>query len=132
MINATGVVLHTNLGRAVLSALAQERLLDVAGARAVLRPRRQVGAEQPRPLRARHRVAEAQAGQGIDLRQAADHHEVRQPTQQGLFDLSGVDPRWIQIIRPTVIAGGELTMEELEVKQNAATKICEAPLRSEM
>jgi hypothetical protein len=31
--------------------------------------------------------------------------------------------------RPTIIAGGELTMNELEVTQNPVTKICEAPLQ---
>ena len=49
--------------------------------------------------------------------------------QEGLFNLSGVDARWIKIRRPTVIVGGELTMAELEVKQNTTTKICEAPLQ---
>ncbi|MFN0198359.1 MAG: AAA family ATPase [Planctomycetaceae bacterium] len=49
--------------------------------------------------------------------------------QAGLFDLTGVDQRWVQIVRPTVVAGGELTMDALEVTQNTQTKICEAPLQ---
>ncbi|QDV52730.1 hypothetical protein Enr17x_47970 [Gimesia fumaroli] len=58
------------------------------------------------------------------------HEEVIQENNsEGLFDLSGVDPRWVQIVRPTVIAGGELTMKELEITQNPQTKICEAPLQ---
>jgi hypothetical protein len=57
------------------------------------------------------------------------HEEIAQPDDGGLFDLSGVDQRWVQIMRPTVIAGGELRMEELEVTQNPITRICEAPLQ---
>ena len=57
------------------------------------------------------------------------HEEVNRGEAGGLFDLSGVDPRWVNVVRPTVIAGGELTMQELEVVQNAQTKICEAPLQ---
>eukprot|EP00913_Durusdinium_trenchii_P023350 g21928.t1 len=57
-------------------------------------------------------------------------HEVIEDSQsEGIFNLSGVDARWIQVERPTVIAGGELTMSELEVAQNRETKICEAPLQ---
>ena len=47
----------------------------------------------------------------------------------GLFGADGLDQRWIRIVRPTVIAGGELTMSELEVVQNPTTKICESPLQ---
>jgi len=58
------------------------------------------------------------------------HEEVTQEhNSESLFDLSGVDQRWVQIVRPTVIAGGELTMKELEITQNPQTKICEAPLQ---
>ena len=47
----------------------------------------------------------------------------------GLMNESHVDSRWIKVRRPTVIAGGELTMEELEIRQNQASKICEAPMQ---
>ncbi|MFH5805080.1 AAA family ATPase [Alienimonas sp. DA493] len=57
------------------------------------------------------------------------HEEVSAGAGEGLLDLSGVDPRWVHVVRPTVIAGGELTMQELEVVQNPVTKICEAPLQ---
>lgn len=57
------------------------------------------------------------------------HEIVEDSAAKGIFNLSGTDPRWVQIERPTVIAGGELTMAELEVAQNKETKICEAPLQ---
>lgn len=58
------------------------------------------------------------------------HEEVTQESDaESLFDLSGIDQRWVQVVRPTVIAGGELTMNELEITQNPQTKICEAPLQ---
>lgn len=68
-------------------------------------------------------------GDLIRLYDPGIHEEVPVESSEGLFDLSGVDPRWIRIVRPTVIAGGELTMEELEVCQNHQTKVCEAPLQ---
>ncbi|MBM4077780.1 MAG: AAA family ATPase, partial [Planctomycetes bacterium] len=68
-------------------------------------------------------------GDIIRLYDPGIHEEVKDESKEGLFDLSGVDPRWVRIVRPTVIAGGELTMEELEVCQNQQTKICEAPLQ---
>jgi len=57
------------------------------------------------------------------------HEEIPYETGDGLFDLSGVDHRWARIVRPTIVAGGELTMDELEVTQNPQSKICEAPLQ---
>ncbi len=58
------------------------------------------------------------------------HQVVDVPVEgEGLFDLSGIDQRWVCIVRPTIVAGGELTMDELEVTQNPQTKICEAPLQ---
>lgn len=68
-------------------------------------------------------------GDYIRLFDPGVHDEVEADEDEGLFDLSGVDPRWVRIRRPTIVAGGELTMQELEVTQNPSTKICEAPLQ---
>jgi len=40
-----------------------------------------------------------------------------------------IDQRWIRIRRPTIMVGGELTMDRLEVSRNATTGTCEAPLQ---
>lgn len=40
-----------------------------------------------------------------------------------------IDRRWVCIRRPTIIVGGELTMDHLEITFNEATKISEAPVQ---
>jgi predicted ATPase with chaperone activity len=39
------------------------------------------------------------------------------------------DRRWIKIRRPTVIVGGELTLDNLEIRYDARTNVSEAPLQ---
>jgi hypothetical protein len=39
------------------------------------------------------------------------------------------DSRWIRIRRPTVVAGGELTLDRLDATLNNVTGICEAPIQ---
>jgi hypothetical protein len=38
------------------------------------------------------------------------------------------DQRWVHIRRPTIVAGGELTLENLEIGRRAASGVVEAPL----
>ncbi|MEZ6124417.1 MAG: AAA family ATPase [Planctomycetaceae bacterium] len=58
------------------------------------------------------------------------HESVEDQNQSGgLLDSQQIDRRWVRIKRPTVIAGGELTMAELEVTKNEVSKICESPLQ---
>ena len=40
-----------------------------------------------------------------------------------------IDKRWIRIRRPTIVVGGELTMDNLEVTLNTSTGISEAPMQ---
>lgn len=57
-------------------------------------------------------------------------HELAMPESSGgLLDVGGFDKRWVRIERPTIIAGGELTMEMLEVQNNSDSNISESPLQ---
>lgn len=60
----------------------------------------------------------------------AVHEQVDDESKSnGLMDALDIDRRWVQIKRPTVIAGGELTMNELEITLNPTSRICESPLQ---
>ncbi|MDA7979865.1 MAG: AAA family ATPase [Pirellulales bacterium] len=45
------------------------------------------------------------------------------------FEPAQIDARWIRIKRPTIVVGGELTMDNLEIKIIDSTGIAEAPLQ---
>jgi len=68
-------------------------------------------------------------GQIVKLFDFASHEPVETERTQGLLDESDYDRRWVQIKRPTIVVGGELRMEDLEVHFDARTKVSEAPLQ---
>lgn len=47
----------------------------------------------------------------------------------GVFQMQDFDRRWIRIERPTVVVGGELTLDNLEIRHDARSNVCEAPLQ---
>lgn len=57
------------------------------------------------------------------------HEEVPLEDSDGLLNAAKFDARWIRIKRPTIIVGGELTMEHLELRLNTATNINEGPVQ---
>ncbi|MEO2015741.1 MAG: AAA family ATPase [Fuerstiella sp.] len=68
-------------------------------------------------------------GEMIRLYDPGIHVIVEDQSAGGLMDSQQIDRRWVRIKRPTVIAGGELTMSELEITKNEVSKICESPLQ---
>ena len=48
---------------------------------------------------------------------------------QGLIDDEKIDHRWVRIRRPTIVVGGELVLDNLEITPNIASGIAEAPLQ---
>jgi predicted ATPase with chaperone activity len=57
------------------------------------------------------------------------HEEAPVQDFEGLLDNRRIDHRWIRIRRPTIVVGGELTMDSLEVTLNTATNVSEAPVQ---
>jgi predicted ATPase with chaperone activity len=55
-------------------------------------------------------------------------HEEAPAAESGSSVERGIDRRWIRIRRPTVVAGGELTLEHLEFGLDRSTGSVEAPL----
>jgi predicted ATPase with chaperone activity len=68
-------------------------------------------------------------GEIIRLYDPVNHEELPLPSGGGLLDQRKIDRRWVRVRRPTIIAGGELTMSALEVTLNTSTGISEAPLQ---
>jgi len=57
------------------------------------------------------------------------NHEAVPFKKASIIRTESFDERWIKIKRPTIVVGGELTMESLEVQYNATSKVCEAPMQ---
>ncbi len=68
-------------------------------------------------------------GEIIRLFDPVNHEECPLAGAEGLLDKSKIDRRWVRIRRPTIVVGGELTMDSLEVTLNRSTGISEAPLQ---
>ena len=57
------------------------------------------------------------------------HIECPIEDDNGLLSNQNFDKRWVRIRRPTIVVGGELTMEHLEIQYNPQTGISEAPVQ---
>jgi predicted ATPase with chaperone activity len=69
-------------------------------------------------------------GNLIKLQDDAFHRPAPVPEADGnILKTQEWDRRWLRIQRPTVVVGGELVMENLEVRHDHRSNICEAPLQ---
>ncbi len=68
-------------------------------------------------------------GEIIRLFDPASHEEVIPEGTGSILDMVHYDRRWVQIKRPSIIVGGELRLENLEITNNESTGIIESPLQ---
>ena len=67
-------------------------------------------------------------GQIIKLYDSAYHDAVKDDSKQ-IYATVEHDRRWVKIRRPTVVVGGELTMDNLEIRHDPHCNVGEAPLQ---
>jgi len=67
-------------------------------------------------------------GQIIKLYDAV-YHDAVENRPSSIVKTASYDRRWIKVRRPTVVVGGELTMDALEIRHDAVSNTSEAPLQ---
>ena len=70
-------------------------------------------------------------GEIIRLFDPSCHEELPLATGERIVADEKIDHRWVRIRRPTIVVGGELTMESLEITVHKETGIGKAPLADE-
>ena len=69
-------------------------------------------------------------GEIIRVFDPANHEEAPLTNPQGqLLDVLRYDRRWVRIKRPSIVVGGELKLEQLEITNNPVTGILESPVQ---
>jgi predicted ATPase with chaperone activity len=68
-------------------------------------------------------------GQLVKLFDPSVHEPVESQAPEGLFQKADLDERWVEIRRPTVVVGGELTLDRLEIRYDAVSRVSEASLQ---
>lgn len=66
-------------------------------------------------------------GEVIKLFDPAYHEPV--PSSESSLLMKDFDARWVKIRRPTVTAGGELTLDSLDIRHDPHARVSEAPLQ---
>jgi len=68
-------------------------------------------------------------GEIIRLYDPGNHEEIPLTVAKHVAVEEKIDHRWVRIRRPTIVVGGELTMDSLEIRTDKVTGIGEAPLQ---
>lgn len=68
-------------------------------------------------------------GEIVRLFDPSCHEELPLATGERIVNEEKTDARWVRIRRPTIVVGGELTMDSLEITVQKLTGVAEAPIQ---